>query len=463
MKTRSNDLTIHSGSPLEVKNKNYSRIVVCHRLILTIVIFSCTVTSVYSQQERRIASVQYSEFFRRHNRRRHRRRGLEKKEGDDKQDDKEIKIIDNKPEKEPKETKKPKQKRTINPSSAKMTTHPTLTKSFHPSSLPTLDNPSSIPSIDTSLTPSFHPSSTTLFLHPHSVPTIVNPSSSSTPETLNMSSPNSTIKIGFSILFNNSYITSNDQIDQLNYEQNIASSLLKMFCENDTPVQFFIGSINSDSTKKYPCQTDSSSTTKIFAYSKDQPIEIRKLERVKQERLGTYMSDKWLDVTKKDLTRGSITYFEVFVTYVVLERGDIRIDYLENVMQRILNENINTYLILDGVEEFAPVGNERQTFRSNIQRLFKLKELDMGSSPMNGLQLVGIILMISVIMSYIVIVKTAQNRHSRKVWDAINRKEDRGGLGTPEGLDIILESGRNFKGIIEESAESEIYDDNIKP
>jgi len=228
-----------------------------------------------------------------------------------------------------------------------------------------------------------------------------------------------------------------------------------MFCEKNTPIQLFVGSIDSNGLSRFgPCPY-SDTDAEIYVYSPSQVADRRKLEIVDvQEGMGTYMDEKWLNSTRKQLDGNEIPYVEIIVTYVVLKLNDMNSGELELVMQEILNDNIDEYLETNivGIQEIAAVGNERASFQQFFSnKLMTPEELKRDLSPMHGIRVVGIIMLASVILTFIVIIKSAQRRHVRKEWDAMNMDKGKGGLGTQEGLDFMLETGRNFDGITEEN------------
>jgi len=389
-------------------------------LLLLILIFGSIATPVYSQQERRLVSLQNSDFFRRHDRRGRRLRGL-KNDDDNKDNDK------NGGDKEEKGDKNKTEEPTTSQPTRSPTRAPIASPSFHPS---------------LSVSPSLEPSS-----KPTLVPSVDN---------VNMALEDSTINLGFSILFNSSDVTNIDIIKQENFPLTIASTLLRMFCIIKIPVELKVG--NQDGFIQYgPCLSDGDgNNAEIYAYL---PIPIsrrRKLDIVDvQQDMGNYMEDKWLTVTRKVLDGNAIPYVEILVKYVLLKGGDKNSKALQDLMQSTLDDNIDKpeYLRKDvvGIQEIALVGNERASFNQFFSNGLMTPELlKRDLSPMHGIRVVGLIMLATVILTFIVIIKSAQRRHLRKEWDAMNMDKGKGGLGTQEGLDFMLDTGRNFDGIAEE-------------
>ena len=135
------------------------------------------------------------------------------------------------------------------------------------------------------------------------------------------------------------------------------------------------------------------------------------------------------------------------------ENDGTAIDMIESVAQLALDVRIDSGDVDDWLQEqhkaprLAVVGKEDQTWNEDNPTAPPLTVEELPESivpaPLHGLRIAGFIMLVLSVGFWLLLIHMSGVRKKEREWDEEFRERGRGGLGTEEGLDYMLEVGRN--------------------
>ena len=133
------------------------------------------------------------------------------------------------------------------------------------------------------------------------------------------------------------------------------------------------------------------------------------------------------------------------------ENSGTALDMMESVVQLAIDVRINAGDFDDWLSSQAVqtsvVGKEVDTWTkdpnsANNNQAVVVASLGLDPGPLHSLRVGGIALLILTLLFWVLLCRRSAERRKEREWDLVYKVRGRGGLGTEEGLDFMLQVGR---------------------
>ena len=164
----------------------------------------------------------------------------------------------------------------------------------------------------------------------------------------------------------------------------------------------------------------------------------------------------------EDAKEGPYNFTRCRMRYLVMNIGPVYVDMaqensgtaldmMESVVQLAIDVRINAGDFDDWLSSQAVqtsvVGKEVDTWTkdpnsANNNQVVVVASLGLDPGPLHSLRVGGIALLILTLLFWVLLCRRSAERRKEREWDLVYKVRGRGGLGTEEGLDFMLQVGR---------------------